>query len=180
MKTNKTSITSLSLLPTLLYVLNWASGQVVVGVGGLGGGGPVPQPTLDCIPQAQRDAVEATIAANTAAPRSPRPLDLGPAPYPFQPVAGTVWQDRFINIPSEKTARAAQFVAEENRLRRYSASASPRRTHGRCQLGSVSLAAKSASPQALEKSSPSTGSSREALAAQSALAKFLSGSTQDK
>ena len=61
-----------------------------------GAGGPAPQPKLDCIPQAQRDAIEAAIAANPVTPRGPHPLDGGPAPYPFQPIAGTVWQDRFI------------------------------------------------------------------------------------
>ena len=81
------------ILPALLFVLTRASGEMVVGWGG----GPVPQPKLDCIPQAQRDAIAAAIAANTAAPRRPPPPDNGPAPYPFQPIAGTVWQDRFIN-----------------------------------------------------------------------------------
>jgi len=89
----KTNIRNLSLLPALLFVLARASGEVLVG----GGGGPASQPKLDCIPQAQRDAVEAAIAANPVTPRGPHPLDGGPAPYPFQPIAGTVWQDRFIN-----------------------------------------------------------------------------------
>src|SRR5437867_1205928 len=89
----KTYIKNLFFLSALLFVLTQASGQMVVGWGG----GPVPQPKLDCIPQAQRDAVEAAIAANTPAPRRPPPPDAGPALYPFQPIAGTVWQDRFIN-----------------------------------------------------------------------------------
>src|SRR6266436_4890289 len=75
-----------ALLPALLLVTARASGEMVVGWGG----GPAPQPKLDCIPQAQRDAIEAAIAANTAAPRGPNPPDAGPAPYPFQPIAGTV------------------------------------------------------------------------------------------
>src|SRR6266853_3430887 len=82
-----------ALLPALLLLTARASGQMVVG----GGGGPAPQPRLDCIPQAQRDAVEAAIAANPVTPRGPQPPDAGPAPYPFQPIAGTVWQERFIN-----------------------------------------------------------------------------------
>jgi len=88
MKRNK-----LFLLLALLLVATGASGQMVVGWGG----GSVPRPKLDCIPQAQRGAIAAAIAANTAAPRIPHPADSGPAPYPFQPIAGTVWQDRFIN-----------------------------------------------------------------------------------
>src|SRR5437899_1475407 len=112
----KTNIKNLSLLPALLFVLARASGEVLVG----GGGGPASQPKLDCIPQAQplvfgvspvligsqpkldcipqaqRDAVEAAIAANPVTPRGPHPPDGGPAPYPFQAIAGTVWQDRFI------------------------------------------------------------------------------------
>jgi len=92
----KTKLKILFLLPAmLLFVLARASGEVVVGLGG--GGDPAPQPTLDCIPQAQRDAINAAIAANTRAPRGPNSPDAGPAPYPFQPIAGTVWQDRFIN-----------------------------------------------------------------------------------
>ena len=45
---------NLFLLPTLLFVLTRAFGEVLVG----GGGGPVPQPEMDCIPQAQREAIE--------------------------------------------------------------------------------------------------------------------------
>src|SRR6266852_7162850 len=45
-----------ALLPALLLVTARASGEVLVGAGG----GPMPQQkTGDCIPQAQRDAVEA-------------------------------------------------------------------------------------------------------------------------
>jgi len=89
----RTNIRNLFLVTALLFVLARAFGEVV---GGLGGSGPVPQPKLDCIPQAQRDAIAAAAAANTAPPRGPRLADAGPAPYPFQPIAGTVWQDRFI------------------------------------------------------------------------------------
>ncbi len=84
----KTNIISLFLVPALLFVLARASGEVLVG----GGGGPVPQPKLDCIPQSQRDAIAAAIAANPVTPRGPHPPDFGPAPYPFQPIAGTVWR----------------------------------------------------------------------------------------
>src|SRR5712691_9011485 len=89
----KTNIINLFLVPALLLGLTRASGEVLVG----GGGGPAPQPKLDCIPQAQRDAIAAAIAANPVTPRGPHPPDGGPAPYPFQPIAGNVWQDRFIN-----------------------------------------------------------------------------------
>src|SRR5437764_391237 len=84
---------NLFLLPALIVGLARASGEMV----GFGGGGPASKPKLDCIPQAQREAIEAAIAANKGAPRGPRPLDSGPALYPFQPIAGTIWQDRFIN-----------------------------------------------------------------------------------
>src|SRR6266566_4995559 len=83
---------NLFFLPALLFALARASGQAVVGWGG----GPVPQPALDCIPQAQRDAIQAAIAANPAAPRARPSADAGPAPYSFQPIAGTVWRDCFI------------------------------------------------------------------------------------
>src|SRR5438094_4720702 len=56
-----------ALLPALLLVTARASGEMLVGVGG----GPVPQPKLDCIPQAQRDAIAAAIAANPVTPRGP-------------------------------------------------------------------------------------------------------------
>jgi hypothetical protein len=88
----KINIKNLFCFLALLFAQARASGQLV----GIGGGGPVPQPRLDCIPQAQRDAIAAAIAANTAVPRDPRLADAGPASYPFQPIAGTIWQDRFI------------------------------------------------------------------------------------
>jgi murein DD-endopeptidase MepM/ murein hydrolase activator NlpD len=70
------------------------------------GGGPPPTPQGDDISPAQR----AQVAAILAAQRQPAGLtqpsagggsgggsgDSGPAPYPFVPLAGNLWQDRFV------------------------------------------------------------------------------------
>ncbi len=68
-------------------------GQVTGG----SGGGPLPQPLENCIPQKQQAEIEAAVLKNAPQANDPHPADAGPAPYPFQPVAGTAWQDRFIN-----------------------------------------------------------------------------------
>lgn len=60
------------------------------------GGGPPPAPTGDCLSAQQRAAIELAIRQNPVRYNGPMGGD-GPASYPFQPIAGTVWQDRFIN-----------------------------------------------------------------------------------
>jgi murein DD-endopeptidase MepM/ murein hydrolase activator NlpD len=78
---------------TLLLLL-LVAGRAIADVTGGSGGGPIAQPQGDCIPRAQREAVAAEIARNRR-PDQPLPPG-GPVSYPFQPIAGTVWQDRFI------------------------------------------------------------------------------------
>lgn len=61
------------------------------------GGGPGDE----CIPAAQRARVERDVARYHARfgshwPTGLRPLDVGPAPYPFHPHAGSIWQDLFL------------------------------------------------------------------------------------
>jgi murein DD-endopeptidase MepM/ murein hydrolase activator NlpD len=60
------------------------------------GGGPPPAAQGDDISTAQRAQVEFNISKNRR-PSGPHPLDVGPALYPFVPIAGTEWQDRFVN-----------------------------------------------------------------------------------
>jgi len=66
-----------------------------------GGGGPI-LPSAECISDTLRAQVESNV--NKTQVRlglvsdsfAPHPLDLR-APYPFVPIAGTEWQDRFVN-----------------------------------------------------------------------------------
>jgi len=64
--------------------------------GGWGGGAP-PTPTENCLTPAQAWVIQAQIVRNSA--RLGLRLEGGPggtASYSFQPIAGNVWQDRFI------------------------------------------------------------------------------------
>ena len=56
------------------------------------GGGPRAATVSNCITPADQQEIEALIAQ-----RGPEPQDVGIIPYPFVPIAGTVWDDRFIN-----------------------------------------------------------------------------------
>ena len=58
------------------------------------GGGPLAKPKSECFPAAQRNQIESNIAKFRPMVRSPGP---DPALYPFVPIAGTEWQDRFVN-----------------------------------------------------------------------------------
>jgi hypothetical protein len=60
------------------------------------GGGSPPMSFGDDISAAQQAQVESNIAKNLPATNGPHPPDLAPAPYPFVPIAGTLWQDRFV------------------------------------------------------------------------------------
>lgn len=63
------------------------------------GGGPPPQPSSECVNPTQRQQGQAlVIPSSIAGGGGQGPSgDAGPEAYPFVPVAGTVWQDRFIN-----------------------------------------------------------------------------------
>jgi hypothetical protein len=71
------------------------------------GGGPPPAPQGDDISPAQRAQVATSLAAEKQFPGLPPPSagggsgggsgDSGPALYPFVPIAGNLWQDRFVN-----------------------------------------------------------------------------------
>ena len=56
------------------------------------GGGPKPAESVNCVTAADRLEIETHVAR-----RGPEPMDAGIIPYPFVPIAGTVWDDRFIN-----------------------------------------------------------------------------------
>lgn len=64
------------------------------------GGGPPAPVTGECVSPAQRDHIEAIIRARPAfgggGPGGSSGSG-GPEAYPFVPIAGTAWQDRFIN-----------------------------------------------------------------------------------
>src|SRR6266404_5757700 len=80
-----------------LWLCGLARGEQLVD-GGAFGGGALAQPQGNCIPEAERRQVEANIARRFPAWNNPRPRDYGTAkPYPFVPLAGTEWQDRFVN-----------------------------------------------------------------------------------
>jgi hypothetical protein len=66
---------------------------------GSGGGPPPPlPPQSECVPDAFRTQVEARVIANLGLTRAPKPYDGGTiVHYPFVPIAGTEWQDRFVN-----------------------------------------------------------------------------------
>jgi hypothetical protein len=66
---------------------------------GYGGGPPVEiREGTECIPATIRDQVQANVAARTAGAKEREPLVGGTSiPYPFVPIAGTEWQDRFVN-----------------------------------------------------------------------------------
>jgi murein DD-endopeptidase MepM/ murein hydrolase activator NlpD len=61
------------------------------------GGGPPARPVSDCISSAERNQVQLNLSRNLTPSRGPHPLDSTPALYPFVPIAGTEWQDRFVN-----------------------------------------------------------------------------------
>jgi murein DD-endopeptidase MepM/ murein hydrolase activator NlpD len=61
------------------------------------GGGPLTDPVGECIPATERKQAEFNSAAYLAGQGGGLPKDAGPAPYPFVPIAGTEWQDRFVN-----------------------------------------------------------------------------------
>lgn len=66
--------------------------------GGAFGGGPAAPSTSNCVSDAQREEAEAAMAQPAAARHSAQPRAYGTAtPYPFVPIAGTEWQDRFVN-----------------------------------------------------------------------------------
>ena len=56
------------------------------------GGGPLAEEPSNCIPLAEQQHIEDLIAR-----RGPAPKGDGIILYPFVPIAGTVWDDRFIN-----------------------------------------------------------------------------------
>jgi murein DD-endopeptidase MepM/ murein hydrolase activator NlpD len=60
------------------------------------GGGPIPAGRGDDISAAQRAQTEINLAKNRRKDPGPQPLDVGPVPYPFVPLAGTEWQDRAV------------------------------------------------------------------------------------
>jgi hypothetical protein len=61
------------------------------------GGGPPPAQQGDDISAAQRAEVESNLTKNQRTTPGPHPLDIAPDLYPFVPIAGTVWQDRFVH-----------------------------------------------------------------------------------
>lgn len=56
------------------------------------GGGPPAEQASNCIPLADQQQIQ-----ELATRRGPTPKGDGIIPYPFVPIAGTVWDDRFIN-----------------------------------------------------------------------------------
>src|SRR5262245_13087077 len=61
------------------------------------GGGPLPANLpQDCIPAAERLQAEQNLKNFVANRPAASLMTAGPEPYRFQPIAGTVWQDRFI------------------------------------------------------------------------------------
>ena len=82
---------NLALFGTLVAVV-----PAVAEVVGDSGGGPLAQPVENCIPEKQQAEIEAAILKNVPHANGPHPADAGIQSYPFQPIAGTVWQDRFI------------------------------------------------------------------------------------
>jgi murein DD-endopeptidase MepM/ murein hydrolase activator NlpD len=84
------------LLP-ILFVASLLPRQIICAqiTGGFGGG-QAPTPTQDCISPEQRAQIDLAISLRGTSSKDRSPLDAGPLPYPFQPIAGTVWEDRFI------------------------------------------------------------------------------------
>src|SRR5882724_5540888 len=80
-----------------LIAIAFSLQQLSAAVTGNWGGGHPPTPTQDCVSVEQRAQMNLAVAQNQASSYGLHPLDVSPASYPFQPIAGTVWQDRFIN-----------------------------------------------------------------------------------
>jgi murein DD-endopeptidase MepM/ murein hydrolase activator NlpD len=81
----------------VLAVIALASAGSPATPAGFGGGGVDLNNHYDCIPADERRRIEEKIAQFSASVRQPHlSTSMGPAPYPFVPVAGTAWFDRFI------------------------------------------------------------------------------------
>jgi murein DD-endopeptidase MepM/ murein hydrolase activator NlpD len=84
----------------LLGAASFAHAALLNGPAGGDWGGTIPRlPPSDCISQELRASIVSSIEARVAtlATVLPKAGGTGPQPYAFQPLAGTIWQDRFIN-----------------------------------------------------------------------------------
>ena len=82
----------------LLGAIGSVEGVEVSGFG-FGGGPPAALPAgSECVPGWLRDQVQANVIAWANGGKKWRAFDGGTSqPYPFVPIAGTEWQDRFVN-----------------------------------------------------------------------------------
>src|SRR5262245_41983682 len=75
--------------------MGWSFTALASVPAGFGGGG-LP-PSGDCIPAHERQRVEEKIRQFSASHELQLSSSTTPASYPFIPLAGTAWLDRFIN-----------------------------------------------------------------------------------
>jgi len=82
---------------TAFALIGWSFTGLASVPAGFGGFGLLPQ-SGDCIPAHERQRIEENIRQFSASFREPQlAATPTPASYPFVPVAGTAWLDRFIN-----------------------------------------------------------------------------------